>query len=131
MCALAAPVVTPTTEALRTVTGHDRAAGAPWTDAVLRSLPTVVAVGEVRTPAGRVAAEAVLCGSERCRQRKTIRVGRMTRIVPAGMISQCAPYGPLNRNSDVEITPRSCDGMERNGTQKLTIWKVASPGTGP
>ncbi|MFJ3801485.1 hypothetical protein ACIPSJ_35070 [Streptomyces sp. NPDC090088] len=109
MWALAAPVVTPADEALRTATGHDRAAealetwipaaaprrlpapggqhlvrvrmcprpaSAPWADAVLRSLPTVVAVGEVRTPAGRVPAEAVLCGGELSAVERDYRVIR-------------------------------------------------------
>ena len=32
-------------------------------------------------------------------------VGTMTMIVPAAMTSHCAPNGPLNRNSDVEMRP--------------------------
>ncbi|MFG2971241.1 hypothetical protein ACGFZS_49045 [Streptomyces sp. NPDC048288] len=101
--------MTPADEALRTATGHDRAAealetwipaaaprrppapggqhlvrvrmcprtaSAPWADAVLRSLPTVVAVGEVRTPAGRVPAEAVLRGSELSAVERDYRVIR-------------------------------------------------------
>jgi len=35
-----------------------------------------------------------------------------------GNVSQCAPKGPLKRNSDVEITPRSSEGMGKKGMQK-------------
>ena len=34
-----------------------------------------------------------------------MRVGMMTTTVPAAMTSHCAPNGPLNRNSDVEMRP--------------------------
>ncbi|GGN73065.1 hypothetical protein GCM10011579_050760 [Streptomyces albiflavescens] len=55
---------------------------------------------------------------KRCRSRKTTKVGRMTSTAPAEIVSQCAPKDPMKRNSDVEITPRSSDDMERNGMEK-------------
>lgn len=42
----------------------------------------------------------------------------MTSTASAEIASPCAPNGPLKRSSDVEITPRSSDGIQRKGREK-------------
>ena len=37
---------------------------------------------------------------------------------PAEIVSQLAAQGPLKRKRDVEITPRSSDGIQRKGMEK-------------
>jgi hypothetical protein len=46
----------------------------------------------------------------------------MTSTAPAEIVSQCAPNGPRKRNNDVEITPRSSDGMYRNEAARELGW---------